>query len=72
MLYEYELFGNDRFLAQLTVGSMPHDRVMHAIELLGNVVAPTVRAATASSAALPSDATTDAITTDAPASHHHR
>ena len=48
MLYEYELFGNDRFLAQLTVGSMPHDRVMHAIELLGTVVAPAVRQATAS------------------------
>ena len=43
MLFEHELFGNDRFLAQLTVGSMPHDRVMHAIELLGTVVAPAVR-----------------------------
>ena len=49
MLFEHELFGNDRFLAQLTVGSMPHDRVMHAIELLGTVVAPAVRRATASS-----------------------
>jgi probable LLM family oxidoreductase len=47
MLFEHELFGNDRFLAQLTVGSMPHDRVMHAIELLGTVVAPAVRRATA-------------------------
>ena len=50
MLFEHELFGNDRFLAQLTVGSMPHDRVMHAIELLGTVVAPAVRRATAGSA----------------------
>jgi len=49
MLFEHELFGNDRFLAQLTVGSMPHDRVMRAIELLGTVVAPAVRRATASS-----------------------
>jgi probable LLM family oxidoreductase len=72
MLYEYQLFGNDRFLAQLTVGSMPHDRVMHAIELLGTVVAPTVRRATASSATLPSPAATDPTRTDARASHHHR
>jgi probable LLM family oxidoreductase len=44
ILFEYELFGNDRFLLQLTVGTMPHDKVMRAIELLGTVVAPAVRA----------------------------
>ncbi|HEU4787874.1 MAG TPA: LLM class flavin-dependent oxidoreductase, partial [Gemmatimonadaceae bacterium] len=47
MLYEHELFGNTRFLAQLTVGPMPHDKVMRAIELLGTRVAPEVRKATA-------------------------
>ena len=47
MLYEHELFGNTRFLAQLTVGPMPHDKVMRAIELLGTKVAPEVRKATA-------------------------
>ena len=57
MLYEYELFGNDRFLAQLTVGSMPHDRVLHAIELLGTVVAPAVRQATAERATPASEST---------------
>ena len=46
ILFERELFGNDRFLLQLTVGSMPHAKVMHAIELLGGVVAPAVRKAT--------------------------
>jgi probable LLM family oxidoreductase len=46
MLFEHELFHYDRFLAQMTVGSMPHDRVLHAIELLGTVVAPAVRRAT--------------------------
>jgi probable LLM family oxidoreductase len=51
MLFEHGLFGNDRFLAQMTVGSMPHDKVMHAIELLGTVVAPAVRRAIASAAA---------------------
>ena len=43
ILYQYELFHHDRFMAQLTVGSMPHDKVMHAIELLGTRVAPVVR-----------------------------
>ena len=43
MLYEYELFANQRFLLQLTVGTLPHDQVMKAIELLGTEVAPVVR-----------------------------
>ena len=47
ILYQHELFGHRRFLLQLTVGPMPHDRVLRAIELLGTVVAPAVRAATA-------------------------
>ena len=47
ILRQHELFGHQRFLAQLTVGTMPHSQVMHAIELLGTVVAPAVRAATA-------------------------
>ena len=47
ILYQHELFGHQRFLAQLTVGAMPHDRVMRAIELLGSVVAPVVRRETA-------------------------
>jgi probable LLM family oxidoreductase len=36
-------FGNQRFLAQLTVGPMPHDRVMQAVERFGGEVAPVVR-----------------------------
>jgi len=28
---------------QLSVGSMPHDKIMNAIELLGTKVAPVVR-----------------------------
>jgi len=47
ILYEYELFNMDRFLLQLTVGTMPHDKVMRAIELYGTEVAPAVRKATA-------------------------
>ncbi|GHB82404.1 LLM class flavin-dependent oxidoreductase [Persicitalea jodogahamensis] len=46
ILWEYELFGNTRFLLHISVGTMPHAQVMHSIELLGNVVAPAVRKAT--------------------------
>lgn len=45
MLFEHELFKNDRFLIQFTVGTMPHAKVMHSIELFGKVVAPAVRRA---------------------------
>jgi probable LLM family oxidoreductase len=43
ILFQHELFGHERFLAQMSVGTMPHDRVMRAIELLGTEVAPIVR-----------------------------
>jgi len=47
ILYEHELFGNQRFLIQLSVGTMPHAKMMRAIELLGTEVAPAIRRATA-------------------------
>ncbi len=47
ILYQYEIFGHDRFLLQLTVGPMPHADVLRAIELLGTEVAPVVRRETA-------------------------
>jgi probable LLM family oxidoreductase len=43
ILYEHELFGLDRFLIQLSVGTLPHEKVLHAIELFGTKVAPIVR-----------------------------
>jgi probable LLM family oxidoreductase len=43
ILYEYELFGNTRFLAQMSLGAMPHNKILHAIELLGTKVAPDVK-----------------------------
>ena len=45
ILFEHELFGHQRFLAQMSVGPMPHAQVMRAIELLGTEVAPAVRKA---------------------------
>ena len=47
ILFEYELFGHQRFLMQMSVGTMPHDRIMRSIELLGTIVAPAVRRALA-------------------------
>ena len=45
MLYEYEIFKYDRFLAQMTVGTMPHDKVLKSIELFGTKVVPEVKKA---------------------------
>ena len=47
ILREHELFGHQRFLMQMSVGTMPHDRIMRSIELLENVVAPAVNQALA-------------------------
>jgi probable LLM family oxidoreductase len=44
ILFQHELFGHQRFLAQISVGTLPHAQVMRAIELLGTQVAPKVRA----------------------------
>ncbi|HEY9450889.1 MAG TPA: hypothetical protein VIQ60_14155, partial [Gemmatimonadaceae bacterium] len=45
MLFEHELFGYQRFLMQMTVGTMPHASVMRSIELFGTEVAPAVKRA---------------------------
>ncbi len=47
ILYEFELFGHTRFLAQMSLGAMPHDKILHAIELFGTKVAPEVKKYTA-------------------------
>jgi probable LLM family oxidoreductase len=41
--YQYELFKNTRFLAQMSVGPMPHAKLMKSIELFGTQVAPAIR-----------------------------
>lgn len=45
ILYEHELFKNTRFLIQMSVGHIPHEKVMRSIELFGTKVAPAVRKA---------------------------
>jgi probable LLM family oxidoreductase len=43
ILFEHELFGNERFMAQISVGAIEHEKVMRAIELFGTEVAPAIR-----------------------------
>jgi alkanesulfonate monooxygenase SsuD/methylene tetrahydromethanopterin reductase-like flavin-dependent oxidoreductase (luciferase family) len=43
ILFQHEVFGHQRFLAQMSVGPMPHAQVMRSIELFGTKVAPAVR-----------------------------
>ena len=45
ILYEHELFGNSRFMAQASIGTVPHKMVLKSIELFGSKVAPAVRKA---------------------------
>jgi len=42
-LYQHELFGHQRMLLQLGIGTIAHSKVMRAVELLGTEVAPVVR-----------------------------
>jgi probable LLM family oxidoreductase len=43
ILYEHELFGNTRFMAQASIGDVPHKLTMKSIELFGTKVAPVIR-----------------------------
>ncbi len=53
ILFQHSIFNHQRLLLQLSVGTMPHDKVMHAIELLGTKVAPVVREEIAKRVAVP-------------------
>jgi probable LLM family oxidoreductase len=46
ILAQHELFGHDRFLAQMSLGPLPHAQALRSLELLGTEVAPIVRAET--------------------------
>lgn len=43
ILYEHELFGHDRFLAQIDIGGLPFAKVAQVIELLAGEVLPIVK-----------------------------
>lgn len=43
----HRIFNNDRFMIQMAIGTLPHAKLMKAIELFGTKVAPIVRKETA-------------------------
>ena len=45
ILYERELFGHQRFLAQIDIGGLPFLEVARVIELFATKVAPVIRGA---------------------------
>jgi probable LLM family oxidoreductase len=53
ILMQHEWFKHDRFGLQLSVGTLPHDKVMKAIELFGTVVKPAIDKALPAKAATP-------------------
>lgn len=46
ILHQHELFGHNRFIAQIDIGGLPFSQVAAAIELLAAEVAPAIRRAT--------------------------
>jgi alkanesulfonate monooxygenase SsuD/methylene tetrahydromethanopterin reductase-like flavin-dependent oxidoreductase (luciferase family) len=44
ILFEHELFGHQRYVAQMSVGAVEHRDVLRSMELFGAEVAPLVRA----------------------------
>ena len=45
ILFQHEALGHQRYLMQMSVGTMPHAQTMRSIELFGAKVAPAVRKA---------------------------
>jgi probable LLM family oxidoreductase len=45
ILFQHSIFGHSRFLAQMSIGPMPHAKVLRSIELFGTEVAPRVHEA---------------------------
>ncbi len=47
LLYQHEMFGHQRFMAQIDIGGLPYNTVAQTIELLATEVAPVMRRETA-------------------------
>ncbi len=43
ILYQYENFNHQRYIAQMDFGGVPHDKLMKNIELFGDIIAPAIR-----------------------------
>jgi alkanesulfonate monooxygenase SsuD/methylene tetrahydromethanopterin reductase-like flavin-dependent oxidoreductase (luciferase family) len=44
ILFDHQIFGNQRYIAQMSVGAVAHEDVLRSIELFATKVAPIVRA----------------------------
>lgn len=49
MLYQYELYGMQRFMAQIDFGGVPFEKIMKNIEIIGNDIIPAIKKYTAKS-----------------------
>lgn len=47
LLYQYELFGMQRFMAEIDFGGVPFDKIMRNIEIIGNDIIPAIKKHTA-------------------------
>ncbi|MBB4826650.1 alkanesulfonate monooxygenase SsuD/methylene tetrahydromethanopterin reductase-like flavin-dependent oxidoreductase (luciferase family) [Sporosarcina luteola] len=47
LLYQHELYGMQRFMAQIDFGGVPFDKIMKNIELIGNDIIPALKKYTA-------------------------
>jgi len=43
ILYQHELFGHQRYIAQMDFGGVPFDKLMKNIELIGNDILPAIK-----------------------------
>lgn len=43
ILYQHELFGHQRYIAQMDFGGVPFDKLMQNIDLLGNEILPAIK-----------------------------
>jgi probable LLM family oxidoreductase len=61
LLFEHELFGHQRYIAQMSVGAVEHRHVLRSMELFGTQVAPLVRSEVARRADGASSQATDPV-----------
>jgi hypothetical protein len=43
LLYQHELFGNQRYTGQLDFGGVPFDKIMKNIDIIGTEIIPALR-----------------------------
>ncbi len=47
LLYQYELYGMQRFMAQIDFGGVPFEKLLKNIEIIGNDIIPAIKKHTA-------------------------